>query len=160
MNPRTCDEFQDWLERLPRREPSPAFRRHADSCPACRRRMDELDAVAEALIAVTPQAQLEPARLTEMTRTALQEATRRQDQKTGWRLAAVSLACLPLLILVNWAWGAVGYGLLAHYVSAFLAQIYLVLFVPLALGLGALSYGSLPLLAGLMRGRSQEETTR
>ncbi|MFC1849813.1 hypothetical protein ACFL27_06355 [candidate division CSSED10-310 bacterium] len=152
-----CQEFQDWLERLPRRDLSPAFTRHLTECEHCRQRLEHFEDVATSLMTLEAPQPLPESTLAAFTNITLDEVRRHTTRRLITKLTMVGLLCLPLVIIVNWFWAALGYNLLVVYISPSLAQIYLVLFILTASGLSGLSYGAIPLIAGYLRGHSVKE---
>jgi anti-sigma factor RsiW len=160
MDPERCPEFEAWLDRLPRRELSPAFRRHLEECECCRKMVEELEPVIEALEAAPPPPALSEVKLDAMTRAARQSADRRAKRTLILRLGLLSLLSLPVVVLVNWLAASLGYNYIADHASAFLAKTYLVMFVAVGAGISGLTYAFLFLMAGMMRGQRPQETMR
>jgi len=152
-----CHEFQQWLERLPRRELAPTFNDHLRSCRPCQLRYRELEPVAELLRNSPALLPMSAADVATVSRIAVREAALWPNALISWRLGLAGVVCLPLMIVINWLWGSLGYELLVAWVSPLAAQIYLAMFISTALGLGGLTYGSLPLLAGFLRGQPAED---
>ena len=159
MNPVRCPEFEDWLERLPRREFSPAFRRHLEECEKCRNMVEELAPVIEALEAAPPLPALSEAKLEAMSRAAQHAADQRTKKALIVRLSLLSLLSLPVVVLANWLGARLGYYYIADHVSLMLAKTYLVTFVAVGAGISGLTYAFLFLIAGKMRSRKPEEKT-
>jgi len=159
MKTARCREYEDWLERLPRREFSPSFRRHLDKCERCRKMVEDLNPVIGALEAAPPPPALSETKLGVMTRAARLAADRLAKRVLIFRLCLMSLLSLPVVILVNWLGASLGYNYFADHVSPFLAKTYLVTFVAVGAGISGLAYAFLFLMAGKMRGRKPGETT-
>ncbi|MBN2381929.1 hypothetical protein JXQ70_03515 [bacterium] len=148
MKNKDCHIFQQWLERMPRTELSPAFKRHLEQCPDCAHSYGELAPLVEHL---TQAARLDPLSagdIAALSGRVIGSYERRRDRWIMSRLALVGLACLPLLIVINGLWGYVGYSLFQTYVSPLSARIYLVLFLMISTFISSLSYGLLPIMAG------------
>jgi predicted anti-sigma-YlaC factor YlaD len=154
MNRAPCEIFDEWLERLPRRTLSPRMQRHLESCPRCRAELERLAPVAATLRGLEPR-ELDPAALSRITRRLREESLRRENRLLAAQLSLIGLLCLPLVILVNWAWGILGFRFLATYVSPTLAHAYIITFTLAATAGASLSYGAIPLLAGWLRGPAQ-----
>jgi len=159
MKTAPCREYENWLERQPRREHSPAFRRHLEVCEKCRKTVEKLAPVIEALEAAPPPPALSEAKLEAMTREVRQAADRLAKKTLIFRLSLLSLLSLPVIILVNWLGAKLGYNYIADHVSIILAKTYLVAFVAVGAGISGLAYAFLFLLAGKLRGRKQGEAT-
>ena len=157
MKTAPCREYENWLERLPRRELSPAFQRHLEECEDCRRIFEELAPVIELLEAVAPPPALSEEKLEAMSRKARLAADRLAKKTIIFRLSLFSLLSLPVMVIVNWLGAKLGYEYIASHVSTLLAKTYLVAFLAVGAGISGLAYASLFLLAGKMRRKSQEE---
>lgn len=157
MIDKMCQEFQDWLERLPQQKLSPAFQRHLEVCEECRKRFNQFDSVVKKLAAVKSPRALGENKLEELAQLARQKALQRENRRLAFRLSLVSFLCLPLIVSVNWLWASLGYSILASYVSRILAQVFLIVFIGSAAGMSGLFYGAIPLLAGKLRRQAGKE---
>jgi hypothetical protein len=147
----SCSEFQDWLERLPRRVLSPAFSNHLKTCPQCQRDWEELDSVAEKLLDIPQEKQLSEESLKNLMDSTEQNLMRRQNNQLMFKLVIMAVLCLPLMAFIDWIWTSTGYAILANVISPGLAQIYLIISICSAIGISGVFYGSIPLLVGLFR---------
>ncbi len=145
-----CPKFGDWLERLPRTELSPDMQRHIESCEFCRTEIAKLEPAALSLNSAAAPQPLDKQTLNNLTEMAENEFTRLKTRKLTLRLTLAGLLCLPLLILINWFWASVGFNLLADYISPTLGYLYLVFFSIATLTITGLTYGAIPLLAGVI----------
>lgn len=151
MIDKMCQEFQDWLERLPRQKLFPEFQQHVEVCKECRKRFSQFDPVVKKLAAVKSPKPLSENKLEEMARLVRRKVLQKENRRLAFRLSLVSLLCLPLIVSINWLWASLGYSLLSSYVSRILAYVFLVIFISGAAGMAGLLYGSIPLLVGRLR---------
>jgi len=151
MREKMCQEFQDWLERLPRQKMSLVFQKHLDVCGECSKRFNQFDPVVKKLAAVKFPEALSENKLEELARLARKKALQKENRRLAFRLALVSVFCLPLIVSINWLWASLGYSFLASHVSRILAQVFLVIFIGGAAGISGLFYGAVPLLTGKLR---------
>lgn len=159
MSDKMCREFLDWLERLPRRELSPAFQRHLEVCENCRKQFSQFDPIISKLESAKSPKELSANKLDELTEVAQHAASQRENRRLAFRLSLISLLCLPLIISVNWLWASLGFNLLASHVSRIFAYVFLGTFIGSAAGMSGLLYGSIPLLAGKIRKQPGKEIT-
>lgn len=160
MKSRFCREFDDWLERLPRTELSPVFKKHLEECDRCRGLFERLAGVTDALAsAAVPLPAFSPAKLDVLARTALRESARLNKRRLVLKISLAGLLSLPLAVLINWLGASWSYNFLAIHVSPFLAKIFFVTFVITAVAFSGLAFATLFLMAGKIRGRGHEERT-
>ena len=146
-----CPEFERYLERLPREDISPEFEAHLQHCSGCKRKYQGVSPVVHRLAQQNIEPDL-PAGLTDkLTNLAMNVRRERNNRKITYRLFAVSVFCLPLVLIINWFWGFLGFTLLETLFSQNLALIYAVSFTVAAIVLIGLAFGSLPILIGLLR---------
>jgi hypothetical protein len=155
--PDKCHEFQNWLERLPRKELSPRFTRHMEQCSRCRTDYENLNPVAEALIVNQADIVFSQSQIQAMAQCIRQVSDRQGVRRLAFRLGAVSLISVPVIVLINWFWALSGFHFLSLYVSPLVAQIYLGVFVAAETGLAGLIYSAIPLLAGWLNRSSRLE---
>jgi len=158
MKHNECHAFQEWLERLPRTELSPAFRRHLEQCPDCARSYGELGPLVEKLSEFDRFEPLSAAFISTIASRTVASHCREQARRTVTRLVLVSLLSLPFLVLINGFWAYCGYFLFETYVSPLSAQIYLVLFLVISTLASSIAYGLIPLMAGWLNARVPEES--
>ncbi len=158
MTMKSCREFEQWLERLPREDLSPAMERHVMECEYCREQLKLIGPVVSSLKGLSPPHQLNSEVMNRMVIATRREMNHQQGRWMATKLSVVSLLCLPIIIGINWLWVEIGYRLLNEYTSPVLAQIYLILSVSTALTLSGLAYGSIPLLAGWIRKENFKES--
>ncbi|MBN1272137.1 MAG: hypothetical protein JXB26_07675 [Candidatus Aminicenantes bacterium] len=146
MKKPSCPEFDEWLERIPRRELSPAFRRHLEICEECRRSYEELKDVVHLLHEEEAPAPLPPEMLSRMAASVRRTAAERTKTRLIRKLVGVGAFCFPLIVAINGLWAVLGYRLLAG-LSPTLAFIYVIFLAVAASFMAAMLIGSLPLLA-------------
>jgi len=157
MAARVHREFEEWLERLPRREPSPAFNRHMEECDKCRRLYQNLDPAAAALSSLKNPSDLNKKQLSELAEAAREAGTTRRNKLLIWKVALISLVSLPFVAAVNWLAATTGYDLLSH-ISTALAKLFLVSFCVTAVILTGMAYAAVPILIGWFQNRKLRET--
>lgn len=157
MSARLHKEFEEWLERLPRREPSPRFNCHMEKCDKCRRLYQNLDPAAAALISLKNPPDLNKKKLAELAEAAREAGRTRKNKLLVWKVALASLVSLPFVAAVNWLAAATGYDLLSH-ISTAAARFFLVSFCVTAIILTGLAYAAVPLLIGWFQNRKVKET--
>ncbi|RMD97921.1 MAG: hypothetical protein D6812_14380 [Deltaproteobacteria bacterium] len=128
-----------------------AVEAHLADCSACRD-------YAEACRLLTPLAhdvpELSEIELQAMIRRTQAELERVVEQRAFYRLLVVSLLALPGVLLFDALLGWIGYRLIALLSPVWQPYLLLCLGGWLLMGL-SLSYGSLPILFGLSRNRSE-----
>jgi predicted anti-sigma-YlaC factor YlaD len=153
-----CREFDDWLERLPRTELSPAFKKHLEECDLCRDLFERLAGVTDALAsAAVSLPAFSPAKLDVLARTALRESARLDKGRLVLKISLAGLLSLPLAVLINWLGASLSYNFLAAHVSPLLAKAFFVTLIATAVAFSGLAFASLFLMAGKIRGRKHEE---
>lgn len=150
------EEYEEWLERLPRREPSPRFSRHMEKCDRCRKLYQSLDPVAQALSSLKDPARLSKRKLAELAGTAREVQAGQRKKLMAWKVSLVCLVSLPFIAAVNWLAAAAGYGVLA-YISPALAKFFLVSFCVTAVILTGAVYASVPIMVGWFQNRKVKE---
>lgn len=154
-----CSLFENWLDRLPRRELSPAFETHLSQCAACRARMERLKPVTDALSEKTSPETLSTEFLATLGEHMRSEFQKRQSRRLGLRLFWVGFLCLPLIAAVNFFWGTVLFSLISTIVSPLLARVILGMFIAGTVGISGLVYCSLPILASWKLSDHASETS-
>ena len=81
MKPKTCVEFERWLDSLPAEPPGEEWRRHVLSCTDCREKYERLGPVVQALMEVPPPPGLDESTLREVAAAA--ERKRRGSFRGG-----------------------------------------------------------------------------
>jgi hypothetical protein len=157
MKPKSCKEFLQWLERLPRTELSPSFSKHLNECESCRREWESLNELSESLLSIPNPIPLDKQVIQDIVMASNDAVCRRLNHILAWRLGVLSLFCLPLVIAINCLWAFLGYSLLMQYASPLWANSFLIFFTLTATCLTGVSYGAIPLLAGWLGGQSREE---
>ncbi|GEM_PF-5785632 len=143
-----CPLFDNWIERQPRRDLSPAFEAHLENCPDCRNRLAALRPVADALITAAPLPDLSPDYISDLGIRMRCELIRRQNRRLGVGLFGIGLLCLPIVFAVNYFWGSILFNLISAVISPTVAWIVLGMFISGTVGISGLVYCSLPILAG------------
>ena len=149
-------EFEEWLDRLPRREPSPKFSRHIEECDTCRQLYHNLDPVAAALNSLKDPDRLSKRKLAELADVAKETRANQRKKLMAWKVSLVSLFSLPFVAAVNWLAASAGYGVLA-YISPALAKSFLVSFCMTAVILTGAVYSSVPIVIGWLQNRKVRE---
>lgn len=150
-------EFEEWLERLPRRELSPKFSCHMEKCDKCRRLLQNLDPAVAALSSLRDPSVLNKRQLSELAEAAREAGTTRKNRLLVWKVALISLVSLPFIAVVNWLAATTGYDLLSH-ISTALAKFFLVSFCVTAVILTGFAYAAIPILIGWFQNRKVRET--
>lgn len=158
MNNRNCDEFQSWLERLPRSELSPAFREHLRECDTCARNYHDLVSLVDMLNEASHPVPLESDKIDTISREAKKQMIRRKQNRTMTGITLIGFLCLPLLVLINGTWALLGYFFFKAYISTVAAQVYIVMFLITTTLFMGLSYGFLPLVTGWLKTQATRET--
>ena len=143
-----CPLFDNWIERQPRRELSPAFEAHLEHCPDCRKRLNNLGPVVDTLIAAHPIPGPSPEFINDLGTRLRRELIRRQSRRIGFGLFGIGLFCLPIVFAINFFWGSILFNLIASVISPTVAWIVIGMFITGAVGISGLVYCSLPILAG------------
>jgi predicted anti-sigma-YlaC factor YlaD len=146
-----CPEFDQWLERTPRREIPSSLKEHLESCPECRDRIDRLDPLIDLLAAEEPAPPLPGRQLQEFERTAIEAKQRTQSRRTNLRLIAASLVSLPVIFLINWFWGYLGFEIMQTLFSKNIAIMITIIFSTIMIVLDGLAFGMIPILTGFFR---------
>lgn len=147
MKKPSCPEFDEWLERLPRRDLSPSFRRHLEHCETCRRNYNSLKVTVDFLHEEKSPAPLSPELTARMTKVVNRTSVQRTKSRLTRKILTAAAVSFPVIAAVNVLWAVLGYRLLVRLSSA-LALTYLILFAAAASLTAALVFGSLPLVAG------------
>lgn len=150
-------EFEEWLERLPRQEPSPRFNRHMEECDKCRRLYQNLGPAVASLSSLKDPTRLSKKKLAELAEAAREAGTTRRNRLLAWKAALISLISLPFVAVANWLAASAGYGVLA-YISPAVATFFLVSFCITAVILTGMAYASVPILIGWFQNRKVRET--
>lgn len=153
-----CPEFLAWLERLPREDLSPTFQQHILRCQQCMIEYGNLEPVISSLNRQEHAAPLSETFLQTLTEQSLARSGDLTNVRLAAALSGISLLCLPVIVLINWFWASLGYSFLMIYVSSTVAYLYLAVFIMTTFLMTTLSYGAVPLMAGLLRGRNVVET--
>lgn len=157
-----CLEFDHWLELQPAADQSESFQRHLAECPRCAAEVDRLTPLLAVLAADSESDQVRPlAResVERLARATRNYARHREDRRINRNLGLVALSTLPLVVLVNWVWGSLGFSLIATTVSTAAASVFLAMFLTGVTSITGVLYASLPLIAGAIRGTSLEENS-
>ncbi len=155
-----CREYSNWLERLPRREPSPSFRDHMSDCADCRREYDNLDPIVERLLNISDPGDLSSAHLVNLTTIARSALINTENRKIAAGISTLSFLLLPLVLAVNIAWGYAGYELFAWLISPWAGTTFLLVFTSMAATILSVMYTGIPILAGWIRGPVLEDIYR
>jgi len=159
MKTKMCREFENWLERLPRQELSPAFRQHLEVCEQCSCMYQQLNPVAEALAAVGAPAKLSEKKLEKLAEIAKRETQQHKKHLLVFKLCILSIFSLPFIVIGSWLIASFGYNLLATNVSLILAKTFLITFIVAAVVISGVMYGSIQLLAGWIWTQKSKENT-
>jgi hypothetical protein len=163
MSLKNCPHFDRILDELLANQQSAIGQRHLAECPSCAAAMDRLQPVVSILLRdsrIENSRQLDPVTLDRLARSTRELARSLEDRRLSRKLGLLSLATLPLVVMVNYLWAALGFSLIASTISTAAASVFLAFFLAGASGISGILYASLPLLAGVIRGRSFEENLR
>ena len=156
MRENRCAEFQDWLERLPRKKLSPKFESHLNECKKCRRIYQQLDPVVTALNSLKDPNQLSSEKLSKISAQVRAVNQKKTSHLMAVKVSLASLITLPLLVVINWAMASAGYGFLSNISTGF-ARFFLFSFILTAVVVSGVVYASIPLLIGWFHSRRTRE---
>jgi predicted anti-sigma-YlaC factor YlaD len=143
-----CQEFELWLERLPRQELSPAFRRHLETCERCRRMHKQLSSVAEALTAAQDPDELDRKNLENLADMVRTISLQHKKRLLALKLGFMSFLSFPFVVLGGWLVASLGYDFIAAHISLNFARTFLILFIVTAVLFSGIMYSSIHLIAG------------
>lgn len=148
MKRKMCQEFEMWLERLPRQELSPAFWRHLETCERCRRMYKQLNSVAEALTAAQDPDELDRKKLENLSDMVKKISSQHKKRLLALKLCFLSFLSFPFVVLGGWLVASLGYDFIATNISLDLARTFLILFIVTAVLFSGIMYSSIHLIAG------------
>jgi predicted anti-sigma-YlaC factor YlaD len=148
MKRKMCQEFEMWLERLPRQELSPAFRRHLGTCERCRLMYKQLSSVAEALTAVQDPDELDRKKLENLTDMVQKISSQHKKHLLALKLCFLSFLSFPFVVLGGWLIASLSYDFIATNISLSFARTFLILFIVTAVLFSGIMYSSIHLIAG------------
>jgi len=148
MKRKMCPEFEMWLEKLPRQDLSPAFRRHLETCERCRRMYKQLSSVAEALAAEQDPDELDRKNLENLTDMVRKISLQHKKRLLALKLCFLSFLSFPFVVLGGWLGASLGYDFIATNISLDLARPFLILFIVAAVLFSGIMYSSIHLIAG------------